>query len=95
MNLPWVHPSSRTKFGPYRFTSFEVYWIKPDKKTDRHAKYIYICLQIKLKINIATKHPRTLVVYCKTLKSQRLILNKMRNNKIDNIEIMNIFTAIK
>ena len=38
-NLPWV--SSNMKFGPDRFSRFNVYWIQIDKQTDRQAMHIY------------------------------------------------------
>ena len=33
---------SHKKFGPDRFSRFDVYWIQTNKQTDRKAKYIYI-----------------------------------------------------
>jgi len=32
---------SHIKFGPDRFSCFDVYWIQTDKQTDRQAKYIF------------------------------------------------------
>ena len=38
---------SHKKFGPDRFSRFDVYWIQTDKQTnrqtDRQAKFIYRC----------------------------------------------------
>ena len=31
-----------TKFGPDRFSRFDVYWIQKDRQTEGQAKYIYI-----------------------------------------------------
>ena len=46
INLPWGHVRTHTKFGPHRFSSFDVYWIQTDwqtnKQTPRQAKYIYV-----------------------------------------------------
>ena len=41
INLPWDHMMSHKKFGPDRFSRFDVYWIQTDKQTDRQAKFIY------------------------------------------------------
>ena len=45
INLPWDHVMSHKKFGPDRFSRFDVYWIQTDKQTnrqtDRQAKFIY------------------------------------------------------
>ena len=47
INLPWDHMMSHKKFGPDRFSRFDVYWIQTDKQTnrqtDRQAKFIYRC----------------------------------------------------
>ena len=32
---------SHKKFGPDRFSRFDVYWIQTDRQTDRQAKFIY------------------------------------------------------
>ena len=40
-NLPWYHMMSHKKFGPDRFSRFDVYWIQTDRQTDRQAKFIY------------------------------------------------------
>ena len=32
---------SHKKFGPDRFSRFDVYWIQTDKQTNRQAKFIY------------------------------------------------------
>ena len=34
---------SYTKFGPDRFSRFDVYWIQTDRQTDRQAKRIFRC----------------------------------------------------
>ena len=58
---------SHKKFGPDRFSHFDVYWIQtnrhPDRQTNRQAKFIYrlyFCFSVtRLKMNIAcTKHYR-------------------------------------
>ena len=49
VNLPCGHVMSHKKFGPDRFSRFDVYWIQTnkqtnkqtDKQTDRQAKFIY------------------------------------------------------
>ena len=40
MNLPSGHVMSHKKFGPNRFSRFDVYWIQTNKQTDRKAKSI-------------------------------------------------------
>ena len=35
---------SHKKFGPDRFSRFDVYWIQTNRQTDRQAKFIYRCL---------------------------------------------------
>ena len=46
INLPWGHERSHTKFGPDRFSRFDVYCIQThiqtNRQTPRQAKYIYI-----------------------------------------------------
>ena len=37
INLPWGYVMSHKKFGPDRFSRFDVYWIQ----TNRQAKFIY------------------------------------------------------
>ena len=32
---------SHKKFGPDRFSRFDVYWIQTNRQTDRQAKFIY------------------------------------------------------
>jgi len=34
-NHPWGHTRSHKKFGPDRFSRFEVYWIQTDRQTDK------------------------------------------------------------
>ena len=45
INLPWGHARLHKKFGPDRFSRFDVYWMqtknKTNKQTDRQAKFIY------------------------------------------------------
>ena len=45
INLPWGPYMSHKKFGPDRFSRFDVYWIQTNKQTNRHpdrqAKFIY------------------------------------------------------
>ena len=41
INLPWGHARFHQKFGPDRFSFFEVYWIQTNKQTPRQAKFIY------------------------------------------------------
>ena len=38
------HVRSHTKFGPDRFTLFDVYWIQTDRQTDKQSIYIDIIL---------------------------------------------------
>ena len=37
INLPLDHMMSHKKFGPDRFSRFDVYWIQTDKQTDRQT----------------------------------------------------------
>ena len=37
INLPWDHMMSHKKFGPDRFSRFDVYWIQTDKQTNRQT----------------------------------------------------------
>ena len=39
-NLHWGHARSPNKFGPNRFSRFDVYWIQTDRQPDRQAKYL-------------------------------------------------------
>ena len=45
---------SHKKFGPDRFSRFDVYWIQTNRQTDRQAKFIYrwinVCTEWKEKI---------------------------------------------
>jgi len=41
INLTCGHVMSHKKFGPDRFSRFDVYWIQTDKQTDSQAKFIY------------------------------------------------------
>ena len=41
-NLSWGQVRSHTKFGPDRFSRFDVYLIQTDRQTDRQAKYTYL-----------------------------------------------------
>ena len=41
INLPCGHVMSHKKFGPDRFSRFDVYWIQTNGQTDRQAKFIY------------------------------------------------------
>ena len=40
--LGWGHVRSHTKFGPDRFSRFDVYWTQTDGHPNRQVKYIYI-----------------------------------------------------
>ena len=40
---------SHKKFGPDRFSRFDVYWIQTDKQTNRQAKFIYRYTYITVK----------------------------------------------
>ena len=37
INLPWDNARCHTKFGPDRFSRFDVYWIQTDRQTDRQT----------------------------------------------------------
>ena len=39
INLPCGHVMSHKKFGPDRFSRFDVYWIQINRQTDRQAKF--------------------------------------------------------
>ena len=43
---------SHKKFGPDRFSRFDVYWIQTDRQTDRQAKFIYRLIFIAFINNI-------------------------------------------
>ena len=49
INLPWGYVMSHKKFGPDRFSRFDVYWIQTNRQTnrqtDRQAKFIYRWLE--------------------------------------------------
>ena len=38
VNLPWGHVRFHKKFGPDRFSRFDVYWIQTDKQTDKNKQ---------------------------------------------------------
>ena len=42
INFPWDHMMSHKKFGPDRFSRFDVYWIQTDKQTNKQTSQIYI-----------------------------------------------------
>ena len=37
INLHWDHMMSHKKFGPDRFSRFDVYWIQTDRQTDKQT----------------------------------------------------------
>ena len=37
INLPWDHMMSHKKFGPDRFSRFDVYWIQTNKQTNKQT----------------------------------------------------------
>ena len=37
INLTWGHVMSHNKFGPDRFSLFDVYWIQTNKQTNRQT----------------------------------------------------------
>ena len=40
---------SHKKFGPDRFSRFDVYWIQTDRQTNRQAKFIYrLCIFFRI-----------------------------------------------
>ena len=44
---------SHKKFGPDRFSRFDVYWIQTNRQTDRQAKFIYRCILCTINGNAA------------------------------------------
>ncbi len=40
-NLPCGHVMTHKKFGPDRFSRFDVYWIQTNKQTNRQTSQIY------------------------------------------------------
>ena len=59
INLPWDHVMSHKKFGPDRFSRFDVYWIQTNRQTDRQAKFIYrfrVCSFSQKQKRIITNH---------------------------------------
>ena len=49
---------SHTKFGPNRFSRFDVYWIQPDRQTDKQTSKVYI--EIGLFLSFKQIFPGTL-----------------------------------
>ena len=51
---------SHKKFGPDRFSRFDVYWIQTNKQTNRQAKFIYrssnLCLLVCLFVYLIINH---------------------------------------
>ena len=45
---------SHKKFGPDRFSRFDVYWIQTDRQTNRQAKFIYRLLLLLLLLSFET-----------------------------------------
>ena len=43
---------SHKKFGPDRFSRFDVYWILTNRQTDRQAKFIYRWNGVRLRVDI-------------------------------------------
>ena len=37
INLPWGQVMSHKKFGPDRFSRFDVYWIQTDRQTNKQT----------------------------------------------------------
>ena len=57
------HVMSHTKFGPDRFSRFDVYWIQTKKQTDRQAKFIYRSKIALIGVqSFANEHPKINVV---------------------------------
>ena len=48
LNLPWGHVRSHEKFGPDRFSRFDVYWIQTNKQTDKPNLYIDLIYRSKI-----------------------------------------------
>ena len=47
------HVRSHTKFGPGRFSRFDVYWIQTNKQSPRQDKFIYrFSLMFTLRVNV-------------------------------------------
>ena len=46
INLPCGHVMSHKKFGPDRFSRFDVFWIKTNRQTDRQVKIHRLSLNI-------------------------------------------------
>ena len=42
INFPWSYVMSHTKFGPDRFSCFDVYWKQTNRHPDGQANYIWI-----------------------------------------------------
>ena len=42
INLFWGHEKFHTKFGPDRFSRFDVYWIQTDRQTNKQTSQVYI-----------------------------------------------------
>ena len=48
INLPWAYVMSQKKFGPDRFSRFDVYWIQTNKQTDTMTSQIYIYIYMNV-----------------------------------------------
>ena len=42
VNLPCGHVMSHKKFGPDRFSRFDVYWMQTNRQTNRQTRQIYM-----------------------------------------------------
>ena len=47
INLPWDHMMSHKKFGPDRFSRFDVYWIQTDRQTDKQTDKPNLYIDLK------------------------------------------------
>ena len=77
-----------TKFGPDRFSRFDVYWIQTDRQTDKQSTYIdYNFLKFQnssldpvLQKKVCQKSPSANVRIC---DKEALEVNKRKFKKID------------
>ena len=81
INLPRGHESSHKKFGPDRFSRFDVYWIQTnrqtDKQTNRQTSQIFIEFSIKAFFSCV----------CTVRLIKVMTLNSLKNIKYNNFAV--------
>ena len=87
--------TSHKKFGPDRFSHFDVYWIQTDRQTPRQAKIIYRYIHI-LALEGASRPSSKLVVNMFTINSEdgREAPSKARKKGAKRLEFLVIIIII-